>query len=92
MSSVKKKFMSESSVLLGGLSSLENKENLNGDEIKEMIELLRAYETLCIQKQDFNGADSVKNKIEQLKGEELVHRKETIAMREKEQVPFALFR
>lgn len=50
MSSVKKKYMSESSVLLGGLSSLENKENLNGDEIKEMIELLRAYETLCIQK------------------------------------------
>jgi hypothetical protein len=43
MSNVKRKPMTESYVLLGGLSSLENKENLNGDEIKEMIELLKAY-------------------------------------------------
>lgn len=63
MSSVKKKILSESSVLLGGLNSLENKENLNGDEIREMVELLKAYETLCIQREDFNGAESVKNKI-----------------------------
>ena len=63
MSTFKKKPMTESSVLLGGLKSLENKENLNGEEIKEMIELLRAYESLCIQREDFNGAESVKNKI-----------------------------
>ena len=50
MSGVKKKFLSESSVLLGGLNSLENKENLNGEEVKEMVELLKAYETLCIQR------------------------------------------
>ena len=49
-SSVKRNQLSESSVLIGGLSSLENKENLNGDEIKEMIDLLKAYETLCIQR------------------------------------------
>lgn len=86
MNSQKKKQMTESSVLLGGLQTLENKENLNGDEIKEMIELLKAYETLCIQREDFNGAESVKNKISQLKDQELLHRKQTIAIREKEQV------
>ena len=51
-----------------------------------MIELLRAYESLCIQREDFNGAESVKNKIEHLKGQELICRKETIAVREKQQV------
>jgi len=54
---------------------------MNGDEIKEMIDLLKAYETLCIQREDFNGAESVKNKIEQLKGQEIIHRRETIAIR-----------
>lgn len=57
-----------------------------------MIELLRAYETLCIQKEDFAGAESVKNKIEQLKGQEVLQRRETIAVREKEQVGGLLYR
>lgn len=46
-----------------------------------MIELLKAYETLCIQREDFSGADSVKNKIEHLKGQQILQRKETIAFR-----------
>lgn len=33
-SSVRKSQLSDSSILLGGLSSLENKQNLNGEEIK----------------------------------------------------------
>ena len=39
-----------------------------------MIDLLKAYETLCIQREDFNGAESVKNKIEHLKEQEVVYR------------------
>ena len=34
-----------------------------------MIELLKAYEILCIQREDFSGAESVKTKIEQLRGQ-----------------------
>ena len=67
--------LNESVVMAGGLSKLENKENMEGEEIKEMIELLKAYETLCIQREDFGGAESVKTKIEHLKGQELLHRK-----------------
>jgi hypothetical protein len=51
-----------------------------------MIEVLRAYEELCIQREDFNGAESVKNKIEHLEGQELVFKREKIAVKEKEQV------
>ncbi len=50
MSSVKHKPMGESTVIVGGLKRLENKENLNGDEIREMIDLLKAYEALCIER------------------------------------------
>ena len=78
--------MSESGALGAGLSKFENKENMQEEEIREMIELLRAYETLCIQREDFSGAESVKTKIEQLRGQELLHRKETIAVREKANV------
>ena len=48
MSSVKKKSITESSVLLRNLNGLESKENLNGEYIKEMIELLKSYESFCI--------------------------------------------
>lgn len=34
-----------------------------------MIELLKAYESLCIKREDFSIADSVKNKIEQLRAQ-----------------------
>lgn len=57
-----------------------------------MIELLKAYETLCIQREDFNGAESVKNKIEQLMGQELLFKREKIACKEKEQVGLGVFR
>lgn len=46
-----------------------------------MIDLLKAYETLCIKREDFNGAEGVKNKIEQLKEQELSFRKEVIAVK-----------
>jgi hypothetical protein len=51
-----------------------------------MVDLLRAYESLCIQREDFAGAESVKNKIEQLMGQELVNKREKIAVKEKEQI------
>lgn len=57
-----------------------------------MIQLLKAYETLCIQREDFSGAESVKNKIEQLMSEQLQYKRKTIAVREKEQVLLTLYR
>lgn len=48
--------------------------------------MLRAYETICIQREDFTGAEGIKNKIEQLEGQELVFKREKIAVKEKEQV------
>ena len=51
-----------------------------------MVGLLRAYEALCIQREDFAGAESVKNKIEHLLGQELVNKREKIAVKEKEQI------
>jgi hypothetical protein len=57
-----------------------------------MVDLLRAYETLCIQREDFSGAESVKNKIEQLQGQERVHKREKLAVLEKEQVRMAVCR
>jgi hypothetical protein len=86
MSVYKKRQLSQSSMLGTSFSKLENKENLNSSEVREMLDLLQAYETLCIQRQDFNGAESVKNKIEQLKAQELNSRKEDIAVKEKLQV------
>jgi hypothetical protein len=86
MSVLKKRQLSQSSVLGTSFCKLENKENLNHSEVREMLQVLQAYETLCIQREDFSGADSVKNKIEQLKAQEVISRKEDIAVKEKQQV------
>lgn len=51
-----------------------------------MISLLREYETICIQKEDYSLAEEAKMKIEQLKGQQVVARMENIAVKEKEQV------
>ena len=51
-----------------------------------MIQLLKAYEGICIEKEDFVGADSVKQKIEQLKTQQIIQNKEDKAVREKAKV------
>jgi protein tyrosine/serine phosphatase len=82
MSMRKSKVIISSSVMKG-LSKLDNKENLNKEEITKIINMLKAYENLCIQSEDFNGADSVKIKIQQLKSQELLFQKWSIAVKEK---------
>jgi len=52
---------------------------MNAHQIKEMIDLLKAYESVCIKRQDFGGAENIKNKIQNLQGQSVVVRRSSIA-------------
>ena len=82
---------SESSVIIGNLSRISNKENCS-EEINEMISRLREYEGLCIQKEDYGLAEEAKKKIEVLRDQQVYVRQETIAVMEKEHVRVVLCR
>lgn len=63
-----------------------NKENIDQAGIHDMIALLREYEKLCLDKNDFGSADEAKNKIEFLKSQELLLRREKMDIQDKENV------
>ena len=66
----------------------KDKENIGNAEIQDMISLLREYERMCLDKQDFSSADEAKNKIDFLKTQELLFRREKFDNEEKENVRY----
>ena len=57
---------------------INDKENIDNASIQDMISLLKEYEKMCLDRQDFSSADEAKNKIDFLKTQELILRKEKI--------------
>lgn len=55
--------------------SAEIDSNLDNASLQDMIELLKEYEKVCLEKQDFSSADEAKNKIDFLKSQQLIIRK-----------------
>ena len=63
-----------------------SKDTIDTASIQDMIDLLREYEKMCLDKNDFSSADEAKNKIDFLKTQEFLLRKEKIENQEKENV------
>jgi hypothetical protein len=68
---------------------LSIKEQIDNGSIEDMITLLKEYEKVCLDKQDFSSADEAKNKIDFLKTQKLVLRKEELENTDKENVRFS---
>lgn len=56
----------------------ETDNNLDNASLQDMIELLKEYEKVCLEKQDFSSAEEAKNKIDFLKTQQLIIRKEEL--------------
>ena len=68
---------------------LSIREQIDNGSIEDMITLLKEYEKVCLDKQDFSSADEAKNKIDFLKTQKLVLRKEELENTDKENVRFS---
>ena len=66
--------------------SAEIDSNLDNASLQDMIQLLKEYEKVCLEKQDFSSADEAKNKIDFLKSQQLIIRKQELENQDRENV------
>lgn len=55
------------------------RDDIDGSSIQDMIQLLQDYEKMCLDKNDFSSADEAKTKIQFLKTQDILLRKEQLA-------------
>lgn len=65
---------------------------MDNASIQDMISLLKEYENMCLNKNDFSSAEEAKNKIDFLKTQELLFKKEKMDYEDKENVNMILYR